>query len=67
MKHSKIPHKLFQNHLYVEFVITSFNKNMPKALYIIAVYKSPPKMKIIYFNSILKTILKDMPKNYPTI
>jgi len=24
-------------------------------------------MKIIYFNSILKTILKDMPENYPTI
>ncbi len=24
-------------------------------------------MKIIYFNSILETILKDIPKNYPTI
>ncbi len=24
-------------------------------------------MKLIYFNSILETILKDMPKDYPTI
>jgi hypothetical protein len=42
MEHSKIPHKLFQNHLYVELIITSFKKNTPKALYIITVYK-PPK------------------------
>jgi hypothetical protein len=39
--------------LGVEFIITSFNKNMWEALYIITVYK-PPKMKIIYFNSILE-------------
>jgi hypothetical protein len=24
-------------------------------------------MKLIYFNSILETVLKDMPKDYPTI
>jgi hypothetical protein len=52
--------------LGVEFMITaSFDKNMRKALYIIAAYKAP-KMKIIHFNSILETILKDMPKDYPT-
>ncbi len=50
----------------VEFIITSLNKNTQEALYIIIVYK-PPKMKIIYSNSILETILKDMPKDYPTI
>jgi hypothetical protein len=42
MEHSKIPHNFFQKHLYVEFIITSFNKNTPKALYIIVIYK-PPK------------------------
>jgi hypothetical protein len=42
--------------LGVEF-ITTFNKNMRKTLYIITIFK-PPKMKIIYFNSILETILK---------
>jgi hypothetical protein len=49
-----------------EFIITSFNKNMQETLYIIVVYK-PPKMKTIYSNSILETILKDMPKDYPSI
>ncbi len=49
-----------------EFITTSFNKNTRENLYIIVVYK-PPKMKILYSNSILETILKDMPKDYPTI
>jgi len=49
-----------------EFITTSFNKNTRENIYIIVVYK-PPKMKILYSNSILETILKDMPKDYPTI
>jgi hypothetical protein len=49
-----------------EFITTSFNKNTQETLYIIIVYK-PLKMKIIYSNSILESILKDMPKDYPTI
>jgi hypothetical protein len=35
-------------------------------LYIFVVYK-PPKMKILCFNSILETILKYVPKDFPII
>jgi hypothetical protein len=51
--------------LCVEFINASFNKNTREALYIIIIYK-PPKMKK-KINSIFKTILKNMPQDYPTI
>jgi hypothetical protein len=49
-----------------KFITTWFNKNTQKALCIIVVYK-PSKMKIIYFNSMLETIFKNILKNYPII
>jgi len=61
-----LPQTISTTNSYAKFITTSFNKNMREALYIITIHK-PSKMKIIYFNSILETILKDIPKNYPTI
>ncbi len=46
--------------LGTKFITSSFNKSMWEALYIIA-------MKMIFLNSTMETILKNMPKNYPTI
>ncbi len=50
----------------IEFIITTFNENTWKAIYVIAIYK-PPHKQVSYFISILKPILKKTLTNCPIV
>jgi len=50
----------------VKFISASFNQNTWEVIHVSAVYK-PLEMQIAYFISILKTILKKIPIDCPTI
>jgi len=62
-KTMSLPINVIITHFGGKFITSLFKKNIQEVIYIVVIYESP-KIKISYFNFVLKTIFKKIPSKF---